>query len=201
MRALLRRAAGCCLPATPARPAVSAASPEPRGARARAAATQAGWERGGEGALVEQLAVEQPDLEAVLHLVHVVDGGGHVAASRVPLHVGAHEVLGRVEHLELVRREELQLARHALQAAQHQELALRRARPRSAACSYQRQARSAAPPAAAARMCHRNRTETMAQRGGAHRSGTADLRMRTRYASRAPKQASCGRASRAGRVG
>ena len=69
---------------------------------------------------VQQLAVEGPDVEAVLHGVHGGDGGGHVAAGGIPVDVGAHEVLRGCERLHLVGAEELQLAVEALEARQHQ---------------------------------------------------------------------------------
>lgn len=76
------------------------------------------------GAPVEEGAIEEPDVEAVLHLVDAGDGGGHIAPSGVPLDVGAHEVLRRVHHLAVIRAEELQLPIHCLEPAQYQELAL-----------------------------------------------------------------------------
>ena len=64
---------------------------------------------------MELCAIEQPHNEAILHLMDVADGGGHKAPGRVPLHVCAHEVLGRAHRLEFVHIEELQLPIHALQ--------------------------------------------------------------------------------------
>ena len=64
---------------------------------------------------MELCAVEQPDDEAILHLMDVADGGGHKAPSWVPLYVCAHEVLGCAHGLKFVHVEELQLPVHALQ--------------------------------------------------------------------------------------
>mmetsp|Transcript_6031 Transcript_6031/g.15378 ORF Transcript_6031/g.15378 Transcript_6031/m.15378 type:complete len:771 (+) Transcript_6031:499-2811(+) len=76
--------------------------------------------------LIQQLAVEGPHVEAVLHLVHGGHGGGHVAPRGVPLHVRRHEVLRRGHGLHLVHVEELELAVHGLEPRQHHHLALRR---------------------------------------------------------------------------
>ena len=60
------------------------------------------------GLLVEQLALEVPQPEAVVDLVAPpADGGGDVAAGRVPLDVGGHEVLRGRHDLQVVRVDEL----------------------------------------------------------------------------------------------
>ena len=66
--------------------------------------------------LVELLSVEQPQVEAVLHLVHMPHRGGHEAACGVPLNVCAHEVLCCAHGLEVISIEELELPIHALRA-------------------------------------------------------------------------------------
>ena len=69
-----------------------------------------------EGLLVELLSIEQPQVEAVLHLMNMPHRGGHKPACGVPLNVCAHEVLCCAHGLEVVSIEELKLPIHALHA-------------------------------------------------------------------------------------
>ena len=69
--------------------------------------------------LVELLAIEEPQVEAVLHLVDMADRGRHKAACRVPLNVCAHEVLCCAHGLKVISVEELQLSIHALHTSVH----------------------------------------------------------------------------------